>query len=826
MRVTPSSVDGKGSSVPASSDRYVKELDGLRAVAIGIVLCAHYRLVPVPGGFGVTLFFFLSGYLITTLFFAEYQSYGNISIPSFYLRRWLRLSPPLIISVLLGVIFYRVTRVAVGGTPVPFGLTTAVLLYYTNYYDLAWGLDPSRCIPFGICWSLAIEEHFYLLWPLVVKTNIRDTSRLLTIIVAACIIILIWRVIAHCMLSISADYIGLATDTRIDSILYGAILRVLFETRLASRVVIICKARASRIIGVCLLVATFIIQEDTFRTTIRYSIQGIALMPLVSIVLLDQPTTVVRRVLAAPAMVLIGRLSYSIYLFHLLARTPAEAVFGSPYRIESIVSGLLLTGALAYIVFIFVDLPIANLRRRLRGKGSFVPLAMAVNLDASSTKSKPINERLSGRSLLQTLSKHVLYGVNCTVGYCPSWVRVIGGATGLAPSRRAGDGSGAPPINVLVLCPGGLEHGGGIGRQMGYFLAALPPSTDTPTYRVVDPRGPWFLGSSRWRIPVSALYLAAAACRITWAGIARQPTVLHVNITGRGSTLRKLMLTAIARAAALPYLLHVHDSESPIQSYAADVRARSALMQRLVRGMFAAAAQIVVLGRGTERTLRAALALPDGSILVLPNAVLDPHPAPRSTAGVAAADPAHIVFLGNLSVEKGVPELLEALASPVLAALPWRATLAGGGPKHEFRARAAALGLADRVTFPGWIDQPAASALCAAADVLVLPSHAEGLAMSVLEGLAHGLSVVATPVGAHAEVIEPDQSGLLVRPGDATELAAALIRVIGDPALRQCLRAGARQRFLDRYDIRSYAVRLAHLHVGLLGDSSVLDSVL
>ena len=160
------------------------------------------------------------------------------------------------------------------------------------------------------------------------------------------------------------------------------------------------------------------------------------------------------------------------------------------------------------------------------------------------------------------------------------------------------------------------------------------------------------------------------------------------------------------------------------------------------------------------------------------------------------------MFLGYLSARKGVPELLEALASPAMAALPWRATLAGGGPVDEFRARADALGLAGRVAFPGWIDQSAASALCADADILVLPSHAEGLAMSVLEGLAHGLAVVTTPVGAHAEVIEPERSGLLMPPGDVAALAAALARVIGDPELRERLRAGARQRFLDRFDVR------------------------
>ena len=395
-------------------------------------------------------------------------------------------------------------------------------------------------------------------------------------------------------------------------------------------------------------------------------------------------------------------------------------------------------------------------------------------------------------------------------------------AKGLAERVSSYSGNGSLILDfvnirrVLLLCPGGLEHGGGIGRQMGYFLSAVPQAAETPAYCVIDTRGPWFLGSARWRIPLSVLYLLAAASRIAWMGIAGRPSLIHANITGRGSTARKLVLTAVARAVALPYILHVHDYD-----YAADVRARGGMMRRLVRGMFAAAEQTIVLGTEAERTLRAALALPDARVLVLPNAVPDPNPPPRAGVSVSGGSPVHLVFLGYLSARKGVPELLEALASPALTALSWRATLAGGGPVDEFRANAAALGLGDRVVFLGWIDQPAASALCAAADILVLPSHAEGLAMSILEGLAHGLAVVATPVGAHAEVIEPEQSGLLVPPGDVAALSAGLARVIADKALRDRLRAGARQRFLDRFDVRSYSTRLARLHAGLLRGRSV-----
>jgi glycosyltransferase involved in cell wall biosynthesis len=107
--------------------------------------------------------------------------------------------------------------------------------------------------------------------------------------------------------------------------------------------------------------------------------------------------------------------------------------------------------------------------------------------------------------------------------------------------------------------------------------------------------------------------------------------------------------------------------------------------------------------------------------------------------------------------------------------------------------------------------------LCADADILVLPSHREGLAMSVLEGLSHGLAVVTTPVGAHLEVIEPGISGIFVPPGDVPALAGALARVIHDESLRRRLGRGARERYLKEFDVRRYASRLGQLHASLLG---------
>jgi peptidoglycan/LPS O-acetylase OafA/YrhL len=247
-------------------------------------------------------------------------------------------------------------------------------------------MEPSKVIPFGICWSLAVEEHFYLIWPLLIKTAIKKTSRLLAMILAAVVAILAWRIVAHTVLLVSEDYTGMATDCRIDSILYGSLLRVLFETRWASWVVRICKAPVSRIIGLLVLMITFSVRNEAFRETIRYSLQGLALMPLFSIILLDQPTAIVRRALSTPPMVLIGKLSYSIYLFHLIARTPAEVVFGSPFRLESAVSGLVVTALLAYSVYVFVEKPIAKIRRQLRGKKAEPTPAASIDREAGSVR--------------------------------------------------------------------------------------------------------------------------------------------------------------------------------------------------------------------------------------------------------------------------------------------------------------------------------------------------------------------------------------------------------------------------------------------------------
>lgn len=362
---------------------------------------------------------------------------------------------------------------------------------------------------------------------------------------------------------------------------------------------------------------------------------------------------------------------------------------------------------------------------------------------------------------------------------------------------------------VLIVCPGGLEHGGGIGRQMGYFLRAQRQFEQRVSYRIVDTRGPWFIGTSLIYASVAVFYLMNAVLSVLTARVLTTSCGLHVNIAGRGSTMRKVILLTIARAIGLRYLLHIHDYD-----YSAEYGRRGRLMRWAIARTFQRAVRILVLGEREATSLKKLLCLTPERVSVLHNAVPDlrPKPAKKSRSG----DCCHLLFLGHLSERKGVPELLDALATPSLLNRQWRATLAGGGPIDRFRLRAQELGIADRVNFPGWIDTTQVQTLRADSDVLVLPSHAEGLAMSVLEGLSDGLTVITTPVGAHPEVIDPEVSGIFVPPGDVEALENALARVIDNGELRRRLGEGARRRFLQDFDVARYAGKLRQLHIDLL----------
>ena len=126
------------------------------------------------------------------------------------------------------------------------------------------------------------------------------------------------------------------------------------------------RTRLCQAIAALVLLRPFVIRNELFRTTLRFSLEGLALMPFFTAVLTQDARTFLRQSLASPPMVLNGKLSYSIYLFHLLAGVPGEVYFGSAHPMLAKISGLILTGLTSCELYVYMERPIAWLRSRLR----------------------------------------------------------------------------------------------------------------------------------------------------------------------------------------------------------------------------------------------------------------------------------------------------------------------------------------------------------------------------------------------------------------------------------------------------------------------------
>lgn len=171
-----------------------------------------------------------------------------------------------------------------------------------------------------------------------------------------------------------------------------------------------------------------------------------------------------------------------------------------------------------------------------------------------------------------------------------------------------------------------------------------------------------------------------------------------------------------------------------------------------------------------------------------------------------------LLFVGRLAGVKGVPVLLESMQALLAKGEAPHLTLVGDGPDREALERAVAEGgLTEHVSFLGYKSQSEVAEILQASDILVLPSFAEGLPVTLMEALAAAVPVVTTRIAGVAELVIDGEAGLLVPPGDATALTDAIARLSGDPALRDRMGQAGRQIVAREFDIAVEASRLAGL---------------
>jgi glycosyltransferase involved in cell wall biosynthesis len=351
-------------------------------------------------------------------------------------------------------------------------------------------------------------------------------------------------------------------------------------------------------------------------------------------------------------------------------------------------------------------------------------------------------------------------------------------------------------LNVLVATPSGRDGQGGIDRIMAALGDELDRQGNT------DVRVEFAASRGKGHVALSPFYLAAFMLRMTALRIVGKVDLVHINVASNGSTYRKMQIAGLARVLGIPYVLHLHGA-----NYAEFWKGDDSALSRRIRKMFAGAARIVVLGRAwRDLVMRRAPEAAD-RIAIVPNAAPSPSLTHRGGGGMP-----HILFLGRIGDRKGVPQLGEALYR--MRDLPnWRATIAGDGNVEAARAKAIELGLADRVALPGWVGPDQVAELIASADILVLPSFAENLPLSVIEGMASGLAVVATPVGAVGDIISDGETGLLVEPGDVDGLTDALRRVVTDPALREKLGRAALAFHREWLDVAPFTAAMKRVWI-------------
>jgi glycosyltransferase involved in cell wall biosynthesis len=286
--------------------------------------------------------------------------------------------------------------------------------------------------------------------------------------------------------------------------------------------------------------------------------------------------------------------------------------------------------------------------------------------------------------------------------------------------------------------------------------------------------------------------------------------VVHIHFSSRGSTLRKLILTWMTLGARRPLVLHAHGSV--FDSFFDGLPSWG---KAIVRRTFARADCFIVLSTQWKRFYIDRFALREAQVVVLCNpAVLPPSLPDRSQRARV-----QFLFLGRIGERKGAFDLLQAFARlPERIRSCARLVFAGDGEVEALRAEAAALG--DAVQVHSWIDARRRDELLFQSDVFVLPSYNEGVPMAMLEAMAHGLPVIATPVGGIPDAVSHEVEALLIEPGAIDALAAALQRLIDDASLRAALGRNARAR-AERCDIRQYSVALARIYRRLADAASL-----
>lgn len=470
----------------SSSESYIPALDGVRALAVIAVMGYHFGVGHMSGGLlGVGVFFTLSGFLITEILLNTYERTGGLGLSTFWLRRARRLLPA--VFVVLVVVLLVTALIDHEVITTRFHEALAAAFYVSNWTTISNGVSYFARIngpgPFDHLWSLAIEEQFYLIWPLLLlgllrltkgnKTRIAEFTLLL-----AGVSFVLMMVLAQPGFDNTRAYEG--TDTRAGGLLVGAALALVYRP--------VARRSNPTALGRIILDGTAVLALAVIGwmvvTTTSYSMWmyrgGMLLLTLATAALLAavvHPASSVGKVLGIEPLRWLGERSYGVYLWHMPVAVFAAQSVTAEFSWWWVSMQVALTIGLAALSWRFVEDPI----RRLGLRGAFA------NARPTSPNLTPVTAPGRRYGLLFDFAGLVVIAtvlLSVTSLLTPSPLS----ATEMAQLQASPASSAGPPTDSGPPAGtggshhgrGGSSHGTGTGTGSGGQTQS-PPSTDPPS---------------------------------------------------------------------------------------------------------------------------------------------------------------------------------------------------------------------------------------------------------------------------------------------------------------------------------------------------------
>ncbi|MEM9131114.1 MAG: acyltransferase [Actinomycetota bacterium] len=361
---------------------YRPALDGLRTIAIGLVLAEHTGLELFDGGnSGVIVFFALSGFLITKLMLEEWSATATLDVKAFYGRRTVRIMPaPLVMVTLVFLLSWHIMPDAADRRYLWFELVLTALYIY-SLRPILFGdgglfgarLQADTETYMAHTWSLAIEEHFYLVWPWLLRgMKLPNRNPLLVIrwLVGFAVTVTVLRWVADRF--IDPDIVSISLFT-FDGFAFGAALAFAIHNNLYDRLRSILRLDVIAVAAGVILLVDLVLRDQWEGggdpASAPYGYWYITYCALASTALIghlyDRPDSLWAKLLSLPPIVFIGKLSYSLYLWHVPVQVYiSRDRFPDWSLVQIIIVEQVLTFGIAYLSYRFIEMQAAKLRKR------------------------------------------------------------------------------------------------------------------------------------------------------------------------------------------------------------------------------------------------------------------------------------------------------------------------------------------------------------------------------------------------------------------------------------------------------------------------------